>query len=56
MCGRYANHIARESYRRPLRADRDGNQPYRFVMKDLESFAFAGLWEFARIAESEAHS
>ncbi len=28
----------------------DGRQPYRFVMKDLEPFAFAGLWEFARIA------
>jgi putative SOS response-associated peptidase YedK len=27
----------------------DGRQPYRFVMKDLEPFAFAGLWEFARI-------
>lgn len=28
----------------------DGRQPYRFVMKDLEPFAFAGLWEFAHIA------
>jgi putative SOS response-associated peptidase YedK len=28
----------------------DGKQPYRFVMKDLQPFAFAGLWEFARIA------
>jgi putative SOS response-associated peptidase YedK len=28
----------------------DGRQPYRFVMKDLEPFAFAGLWEYARIA------
>ena len=27
----------------------DGRQPYRFVMKDLEPFAFAGLWEYARI-------
>ena len=27
----------------------DGKQPYRFVMKDLKPFAFAGLWEFARI-------
>ena len=27
----------------------DGKQPYRFVMKDLEPFAFAGIWEFARI-------
>jgi putative SOS response-associated peptidase YedK len=26
-----------------------GKQPYRFTMKDLEPFAFAGLWEFARI-------
>ncbi len=27
----------------------DGRQPYRFVMKDLQPFAFAGVWEFARI-------
>jgi putative SOS response-associated peptidase YedK len=27
----------------------DGKQPYRFVRKDLEPFAFAGIWEFARI-------
>ncbi len=26
-----------------------GKQPYRFVMKDLRPFAFAGLWEFTRI-------
>ena len=26
-----------------------GKQPYRFTMRDLEPFAFAGLWEFARI-------
>jgi putative SOS response-associated peptidase YedK len=27
----------------------DGKQPYRFRTSDLEPFAFAGLWEFARI-------
>ena len=27
----------------------DGRQPCRFVMKDLELFARAGLWEFAGI-------
>ena len=27
----------------------DGKQPYRFVRKDLEPFAFAGLWEFTRL-------
>ena len=27
----------------------DGKQPYRFTRKDLEPFAFAGIWEFARI-------
>jgi putative SOS response-associated peptidase YedK len=27
----------------------DGKQPWRFVQKDLEPFAFAGIWEFARL-------
>lgn len=27
----------------------DGKQPYRFRASDLQPFAFAGLWEFARI-------
>jgi putative SOS response-associated peptidase YedK len=27
----------------------DGKQPYRFVRKDLEPFAFAGIWEFVRM-------
>ena len=27
----------------------DGKQPYRFRRKDLEPFAFAGVWEFARL-------
>ena len=34
----------------------DGKQPYRFVRKDLEPFAFAGLWEFARIDGEEVLS
>jgi putative SOS response-associated peptidase YedK len=31
----------------------DGKQPYRFVREDLQPFAFAGIWEFARIGEAE---
>jgi putative SOS response-associated peptidase YedK len=31
----------------------DGKQPYRFQIADLEPFAFAGLWELARIGEKE---
>jgi putative SOS response-associated peptidase YedK len=29
----------------------DGKQPYRFRREDLEPFAFAGLWEYAKIAD-----
>ena len=28
----------------------DGKQPYRFVRKDLEPFAFAGIWEYVKLA------
>ena len=28
----------------------DGKPPYRFRRKDLEPFAFAGVWEFARLS------
>jgi putative SOS response-associated peptidase YedK len=31
----------------------NGKQPYRFMRKDLEPFAFAGIWEFARIGGEE---
>src|SRR6185437_13277078 len=34
-------------------AREDGKQPYRFRRKDLEPFAFAGIWEFARIVGEE---
>jgi len=34
----------------------DGKQPYRFRRKDLEPFAFAGIWEFARLAGEETLS
>ncbi len=32
---------------------KDGKQPYRFTRKDLEPFAFAAIWEFARIEGEE---
>ena len=31
----------------------DGKQPYRFRRRDFEPFAFAGLWEFCRLAGQE---
>jgi putative SOS response-associated peptidase YedK len=31
----------------------DGKQPYRFRRKDLEPFAFAGIWEFVRLGGEE---
>jgi putative SOS response-associated peptidase YedK len=31
----------------------DGKQPWRFVREDLEPFAFAGIWEFAKIGDKE---
>ena len=31
----------------------DGKQPYRFRRKDLEPFAFAGIWEFAGLGGEE---
>lgn len=30
-----------------------GKQPYRIRRRDLEPFAFAGVWEFARIGDEE---
>jgi putative SOS response-associated peptidase YedK len=33
----------------------DGKQPYRFRRKDLEPFAFAGIWEFARLLERKSY-
>ena len=30
-----------------------GRQPYRFRRKDLDPFAFAGLWEFCRIGDQD---
>ena len=31
----------------------DGKQPYRFTRQDFEPFAFAGIWEFCRLADQE---
>ena len=31
----------------------DGKQPWRFVRRDLEPFAFAGVWEYARLDGEE---
>jgi putative SOS response-associated peptidase YedK len=34
----------------------NGKQPYRFRRKDLEPFAFAGIWEFNRLGGQEVLS
>jgi len=34
----------------------DGKQPYRFRRKDLDPFAFAGIWEFNRLGGEEVLS
>src|SRR4051812_2328277 len=31
----------------------DGKQPWRFHRKDLEPFAFAGIWDFCRLGERD---
>jgi putative SOS response-associated peptidase YedK len=31
----------------------DGKRPHRLVRQDMEPFAFAGLWEFARLGEQD---
>jgi putative SOS response-associated peptidase YedK len=31
----------------------DGKQPFRFRRKDLEPFAYAGIWEFSRLNGEE---
>ena len=33
----------------------DGKQPYRFLRKDLEPFAFAGIWEFAKPKDKDGN-
>ena len=34
----------------------DGKRPYRFRRRDLEPFAFAGVWEFARLGGEDVIS
>jgi putative SOS response-associated peptidase YedK len=36
--------------------ERKAKQPYRFQQEDFEPFAFARLWEFARIGGAEIRS